>query len=188
MELIHVNNIVVLLKEHDLFADAVDHATKKFSLTGQTGLVVGSRRPWAELISIKNGAKKIVTAEYFNINITDERFEHIHPDQLMLNWQRFAKYILFVFDICFSYSFDFVISYSSLEHSGLGRYDDPIDPIGDLREMLKIGCLIKRGGLLFLGLPTGQDKIVFNLHRVYGVMRLSMMFTGILDLHLKYDE
>ncbi len=60
----------------------------------------------------------------------------------------------------------------------MGRFGDPIDPIGDLREMLKIGCLLEHGGLVFVGVPTGQDSVVFNLHRVYGVMRLSMMFTG----------
>ncbi|KAI1712609.1 hypothetical protein Ddc_12401 [Ditylenchus destructor] len=33
---------------------------------------------------------------------------------------------------------DFIASYSSIEHSGLGRYGVPIDPIGDLREMQKV--------------------------------------------------
>ena len=43
-------------------------------------------------------------------------------------------------------TFDFAASFSSIEHSGLGRYGDPIDPIGDLREMLKIKCMLKKGG------------------------------------------
>ncbi|VDM34294.1 unnamed protein product [Toxocara canis] len=71
---------------------------------------------------------------------------------------------------------DFVVSFSSIEHSGLGRYGDPLDPIGDLREMQKIQCLLKRGGLLFIGLPVGVDAVVFNAHRIYGRLRLAMMF------------
>ncbi|KAK5964144.1 hypothetical protein GCK32_017207, partial [Trichostrongylus colubriformis] len=43
-------------------------------------------------------------------------------------------------------SFDFAASFSSIEHSGLGRYGDPIDPIGDLREVWKTSCLLKKGG------------------------------------------
>ncbi|VDM61776.1 unnamed protein product [Angiostrongylus costaricensis] len=74
--------------------------------------------------------------------------------------------------------FDFAISFSSIEHSGLGRYGDPIDPIGDLREVWKTSCLLKPGGIFFLGLPRGVDTLVFNLHRIYGAIRLSMIMTG----------
>uniref|UniRef100_A0A914YXU7 DUF268 domain-containing protein n=1 Tax=Panagrolaimus superbus TaxID=310955 RepID=A0A914YXU7_9BILA len=74
--------------------------------------------------------------------------------------------------------FDFIVSFSSIEHSGLGRYGDPIDPIGDIREMNKIHCLLKNKGLLFLGLPVGIDSILYNAHRIYGRIRLGMMFEG----------
>uniref|UniRef100_A0A914XVS8 DUF268 domain-containing protein n=1 Tax=Panagrolaimus superbus TaxID=310955 RepID=A0A914XVS8_9BILA len=74
--------------------------------------------------------------------------------------------------------FDFIVSFSSIEHSGLGRYGDPIDPIGDIREMNKIHCMLKPKGLLFLGFPVGVDKVVFNAHRIYGRIRLGMMFEG----------
>ncbi|VDM48084.1 unnamed protein product, partial [Toxocara canis] len=86
----------------------------------------------------------------------------------------------------FSYQeqFDFIVSYSSIEHSGLGRFGDPLDPKGDLREMQKIQCLLKRGGLLFLGLPCGADALVFNAHRLYGRLRLPMMFQGFKFLNM----
>ena len=32
-------------------------------------------------------------------------------------------------------TFDSVVSFSSIEHSGLGRYGDPLDPDGDLKTM-----------------------------------------------------
>ncbi|CAK5100450.1 unnamed protein product [Meloidogyne enterolobii] len=75
-------------------------------------------------------------------------------------------------------SFDFVASFSSIEHSGLGRYDDPIDPIGDIREMQKISCILKPGGLFFLGIPVGLDDVGVNCHRTYGRIRLPLMFAG----------
>ncbi|VDN59863.1 unnamed protein product [Dracunculus medinensis] len=80
----------------------------------------------------------------------------------------------------FSYSeaFDFVVTFSSIEHSGLGRYGDPIDPISDIREIKKIRCLLKKKGLLFLAVPVGNDEIHFNAHRVYGRIRLAMLFEG----------
>lgn len=70
---------------------------------------------------------------------------------------------------------DFVISFSSIEHSGLGRFGDPMDPIGDLREMQKLWCLMKPGALLFIGLPTGQDEVIFNSYRIYGDIRWPMI-------------
>ncbi len=47
--------------------------------------------------------------------------------------------------------FDFIATYSSLEHSGLGRYGDPLDPYGDLEAAAQAWCALKPGGVLFLG-------------------------------------
>ena len=70
---------------------------------------------------------------------------------------------------------DFVFTYSSIEHNGLGRYGDPLDPAGDLSDVEMLSCVIKPGGLLYLGVPVGPDAVVFNVHRIYGPMRLSML-------------
>ena len=59
--------------------------------------------------------------------------------------------------------------------SGLASYGDPLDPYGDVKDMQMLSCLIKPGGLLFLGVPMGPDAIVFNAHRIYGRVRLPMM-------------
>jgi hypothetical protein len=77
--------------------------------------------------------------------------------------------------------FDTIASFSSLEHTGLGRYGDPLNPNGDIEAMRQIHCMLKPGGLLFLGLPTNDDgssHIEFNVHRVYGNARLNLMFEG----------
>ena len=67
--------------------------------------------------------------------------------------------------------FDAGISISSFEHYGLGRYGDPLDPNGDMKAMLEMKDIIKKGGLLFLAVPIGHDNIVYNVHRIYGRKR-----------------
>ena len=60
----------------------------------------------------------------------------------------------------------------------MGRYGDPINPVGDLEAMKLPKKLIKKGGLLFFSVPIGKDCIVWNAHRIYGKIRLPMMFEG----------
>ena len=71
--------------------------------------------------------------------------------------------------------FDTVISISSFEHDGLGRYGDPLNPYGDLRAMKEAREMLCPGRLLFLAVPVGMDALVWNAHRVYGPVRLPML-------------
>jgi hypothetical protein len=64
--------------------------------------------------------------------------------------------------------FDVGFSISSFEHDGLGMYGDPLDPDGDLKAMRKMTERIKPGGLLFVAVPTGRDKLLFNNASIYG--------------------
>ena len=73
---------------------------------------------------------------------------------------------------------DYVASFSSIEHSGLGRYGDPVNPFADVLEIEKISCLLKPGGLLYIGLPTGKDIVMYNAHRIYGLIRWPMIIAG----------
>ena len=72
---------------------------------------------------------------------------------------------------------DFVFSYSSLEHDGLGRYGDPLNPYADLETLARIRCLLVDGGTLLLGIPNGKDYLVWNAHRVYGRLRMRMLLS-----------
>jgi len=60
----------------------------------------------------------------------------------------------------------------------LGRYGDPINPNGDLEAMKKMKSILKLGGILFLAVPVGQDKLVWNAHRVSGKIRLPLLLKG----------
>uniref|UniRef100_A0A8R1I6U3 Uncharacterized protein n=1 Tax=Caenorhabditis japonica TaxID=281687 RepID=A0A8R1I6U3_CAEJA len=149
--------------------ESMFNAMKAYKLDGQSGVVIGSMQPWVEVSALVNGAKKILTVEYNKLTIQEEfrdRMSSILPVDFAKGWANYAD------------TFNFAASFSSIEHSGLGRYGDPMDPIGDIREILKIKCVLKKGGLLFLGFPLGTDSIVYNAHRIYGPIRLAMMFYG----------
>jgi SAM-dependent methyltransferase len=55
-----------------------------------------------------------------------------------------------------------------VEHVGLGRYGDPIDPTGDARAMAELGRVVTPGGQLLFVTPVGRPRIEFNAHRIYG--------------------
>ena len=55
----------------------------------------------------------------------------------------------------------------SLEHFGLGRYGDPIDPEACFKCFDNIQKKLKKGGRLYITLPIGRERVEFNAHRVF---------------------
>lgn len=55
----------------------------------------------------------------------------------------------------------------TVEHIGLGRYGDAIDPQGDLKAMSELKRVIRPNGDLLFVTPVGRPKIEFNAHRIY---------------------
>lgn len=55
----------------------------------------------------------------------------------------------------------------SLEHFGLGRYGDPIDPEACFKCFENIQRKLKRGGNLYISVPVGRERVEFNAHRVF---------------------
>lgn len=54
-----------------------------------------------------------------------------------------------------------------IEHVGLGRYGDALDPNGSLKACKEISRITKKGGRLYLSTPIGRERICFNAHRVF---------------------
>lgn len=54
-----------------------------------------------------------------------------------------------------------------VEHIGLGRYGDPIDPDGTRKALSELERVVASGGLLYLSVPVGQERVCFNAHRVF---------------------
>lgn len=56
----------------------------------------------------------------------------------------------------------------AIEHFGLGRYGDPIDPRGHLKGFNNLVRMLKQGGTLYISFPIGQsNEVHFNAHRVF---------------------
>lgn len=67
-----------------------------------------------------------------------------------------------------------------VEHVGLGRYGDPIDPDGDLKAMAELKRVLAPGGNLFFVVPVGGvPKIMFNAHRIYSYQQVLDCFNGL---------
>lgn len=55
----------------------------------------------------------------------------------------------------------------TVEHIGLGRYGDPLDPMGDIKAIKELKRVCASGGNLLFVVPVGSPKIMFNAHRIY---------------------
>ncbi len=87
------------------------------------------------------------------------------------------------------YSDDSVHSMSSLhviEHIGLGRYGDPLDPKGTELAMTELARVIAPGGKLYIGVPVSKiERIRFNADRVFNPITIINAFS---ELGLKLVE
>ena len=158
-----VNEITTYLRDH-------------VKVAGKNVLIIGSESPWIEIIALNNGASKVTSVDYNGSHhCEDSRMNLITTKQIN---ERFIKKKLQLFDL--------VISFSSIEHSGLGRYGDSLNPWGDSIAMAKAWCLTKPKGMALIGIPVGkEDRIVFNSHRIYGHLMLSHVFA---NWHLKHSN
>jgi len=134
--------------------------------------IIGTQLPWIEAISLEIGTGKITTLDY-----TRKKYEQSD----LLEWLHVNDFL----DISIQNSnveqYDNAASFSSIEHSGLGRYGDPLDPNGDIDAVRQVHCMLKPGGLFFIGLPSSKQEkgyIEFNAHRYYGFKRLELLFQG----------
>lgn len=73
---------------------------------------------------------------------------------------------------------DVIFAYGSIEHEGLGKLGEEHNPWADLESVGRFRCLLKSHGLLILGIPVGEDNVVFNARRIYGKARLTVLKSG----------
>ena len=65
----------------------------------------------------------------------------------------------------------------TIEHVGLGRYGDPIDPDGDKKAAKELARVVKQGGTFIYVAPlTGNPRIEFNAHRIYSYDQVLALF------------
>lgn len=66
-----------------------------------------------------------------------------------------------------------------VEHVGLGRYGDPLDPDGDLKAIAELKRVLAPGGTLLFVVPVGRPRIMFNAHRIYSFDQISGYFADL---------
>jgi SAM-dependent methyltransferase len=70
-----------------------------------------------------------------------------------------------------------------VEHVGLGRYGEPIDPDADLQAIDELKRVVAPGGSLLFVVPVGaQPRLVFNAHRIYSIPMVLEAFADAFSL------
>jgi hypothetical protein len=136
----------------------VHKAMEKY-IAGKQVIIIGSTIPWYESMALFYKCQTPCTiVEYSPRNCNRDDLNYILVGE--------------------EKKYDVVISISSTEHDGLGRYGDPINPNADLESMDRFSKMLNPGGILLLAVPVGEDKLVWNVHRIYGSIRLPLLLKG----------
>ncbi len=65
-----------------------------------------------------------------------------------------------------------------IEHVGLGRYGDELNPHGSRLAAAELARVLGRSGKLYLSVPVGRERVCFNAHRVFAPETIVSMFAG----------
>ncbi|HAP19660.1 MAG TPA: hypothetical protein DCR27_00100 [Lachnospiraceae bacterium] len=60
-----------------------------------------------------------------------------------------------------------ISSLCALEHFGLGRYGDTINPEGCFEAFQSIQRVLKKGGKAYIAVPIGKEHVEFDAHRIF---------------------
>lgn len=71
------------------------------------------------------------------------------------------------------YSLSSVSCLHVIEHIGLGRYGDPLDPTGSRSALRELARVVMPGGKLYVSVPVGKERVCFNAHRVFAPQRIA---------------
>jgi SAM-dependent methyltransferase len=66
-----------------------------------------------------------------------------------------------------------------IEHIGLGRYGDPVDPLGFMKAAKELSRVLAPGGKLYIGTPIGRERTCFDAHRVFDPTTVVQAFAGL---------
>merc|ERR1711884_264997 len=160
-----VQNIIKekLSKGHSTYNESpnlISQAADYMDIRDKNVLVIGTEVPWMETLLLERRPRRGVTVEYAEIKSEIPGWEFWTPSVFR------KKYLSGTLE-----KFDFVFTYSSVEHSGLGRYGDPLNPWGDIMAVAEAWCVTTDQAKLAIGVPTSLEErgtLVFNLHRIYG--------------------
>ena len=152
---------------------------------GSNVLVIGSQSPWVEGLCLGAGAAHVYTLEYGKIVTDHPQVTTLLPEEFL---SKARDHLLPPIDV--------VVTASSLEHAGLGRYNDGLNPWGDILAVARSWCVSAPHARLVIAVPTttgstlpeamneeqatryGQDVLSFNGQRTYGPVRYPYLTTN----------
>ena len=137
----------------------VEVFNKYVNLSGKKCLVLGSISPWVECLLLHFNAESVTTLDYI-----------IPECNYKIN-------TISINDYNIKMKYDVVVSFSSIEHDGLGRYGDPINPNGDIDACIEAYNMINEGGYFICSVPIGSGCIEGNYHRIYNQKRIDKLFS-----------
>lgn len=73
-------------------------------------------------------------------------------------------------------SIESISALCSLEHFGLGRYGDSIDPEACYKCFDAIQRKVKKGGYIYISVPIGKEHLEFNAQRVFSIKTIIKEF------------
>ena len=76
-------------------------------------------------------------------------------------------------------SIESLSSLHAVEHFGLGRYSDPVDPQAPFKVMEAFVRVLAPGGFLYFSVPVGRERLVFNAHRIFAPSTIISAFDGL---------
>lgn len=78
-------------------------------------------------------------------------------------------------------SVDSLSSLCVVEHIGLGRYGDPLDPNGSEKAISELCRVLAPGGYLYLSVPVGDQSLTaFNAGRIFNVEDLKQILSPLI--------
>ena len=111
------------------------------------------------------GLSAFVPVDFYDYRPANVALNNLHSDQADLTNLHFD-----------SQSIHSLSCMHVVEHVGLGRYGDPIDPDGDAVAMSELQRVIAPGGTLLFVTPVGRPRICFNAHRIYSYEQILNSF------------
>ena len=151
----------ILKESYPGTSDILCRIFNKYSINNFKIAIIGSQVPWIEAICVNHGGAEVTSVEYNPPECNNNIIKCIDLDTFIHQKDEY---------------YDMIIQFSSIEHSGLGRYGDILNPFGDVETMEIIYDKLKPTGLCLMGQPVGQDAIYWNAHRVYGKFLLPILF------------
>jgi hypothetical protein len=66
-----------------------------------------------------------------------------------------------------------------VEHVGLGRYGDPLNPFGTRQACAELARVLAPSGNLYFSTPVGHPRVCFNAHRIHSSQQILDYFPGL---------